>query len=99
MFVEEICRKKIMKEAVKYITMVVIVHNLEIRAYFLSISNTAISFWHHSKNIFQLIFLISPGMEPSRNLFFSIIEKQISKLLNYSVAHGKKNCYLSFLSV
>lgn len=78
--------------------MVVIVHNLEIRVYFVSISNTAISFWHHSKNIFHLLFLISPGMEPSQNLFFSIIEKQISKLLNYSVVHGKKfPIYLSFL--
>lgn len=90
--------EKIMKEAVKYITMVVIVHNFKIRVYFLTISNPAISFWHHIKNIFHLPFLISPEMETSQNLFYGIIEKQSSKLLNYSVARGK-NPSLSFLSV
>lgn len=90
--------EQITKEAVKYITMVVIVHNFEIGVDFLTISNPAISFWHHTKNIFHLPFLISPEVETSENRIFGIIEKQSSNLLNYSVAHGK-NPSLSFLSV
>lgn len=70
--------------------MVEIVHNFEIRVYFLAISNSAISFRHHIKNISLLPFLISPEMEPSQILVFTVIEKQNWKLLNYSVAHGKK---------
>lgn len=77
--------------------MVVIVHNFEISVYFLTISDPAISFWHHIKNISLLPFLISLEMEPSQNLVFSMIEKQSWKFLNYSVAHGKKSFSLSFL--
>lgn len=79
--------------------MVVIVHNFEIRVYFLTISNPPILFWHSIKNIFPMPFLIFLEMERSQDLVFSIIEKWSSKLLNYSVAHGKKNPSLSFLSV
>lgn len=70
--------------------MVEIVQNFQIKIYFLSISKPAISSWHQIQNISLLPFLFSPEMDPSKILFFSIIEEWSWNLLNYSVAHGRK---------
>lgn len=67
------------------------VHNFQIKIHFLSISKPAISSWHQIQNISLLPFLFSPEMDPSEILFFSMIEEWSWKLLNYSVAHGRKH--------